>query len=269
MKSKKNIKEAIRDEELQLYFQSQYLFKNNTLHLKGAEALIRWHSKDGVITTPDYFIDTLEQNGDIHALGRFTAEEACKTLQDWSCNKYFQHLRLAFNVSPLQLKDFDFLDHLKECIFKYSFDINKLKIEITENTPIEGSLSHKILNEISKLGISIALDDFGTKNSSLSVLLDYPISEIKIDKDFISSSNNPITKSSQTKQIVHSINDVSKAVGCSVLAEGVESSCQLKVLLDMGISKFQGFLFSEPLPRKAFEEHIQKNGHTHNIEFLF
>jgi len=263
-----NIKEAIYNGELQLYFQSQYLFENNILHLKGAEALIRWHRNDNVVIQPDIFIETLEENGDIHILGRFILEETCKTLQDWNGDDNLKHLRLALNVSPLQLKNFDFLEYLKECISKYSFNIQKLKIEITENAPIKSSTSYEILNEISKLGIGIALDDFGTKNSSLNVLLDYPISEIKIDKEFV-SSNYSITQSDQTKQIVHSINDISKAVGCSVLAEGVESFCQLRVLLDIGICKFQGFLFSEPLPRVDFEEHIQKNGYTHNISFLF
>jgi EAL domain-containing protein (putative c-di-GMP-specific phosphodiesterase class I) len=264
----KNIKDVIDNNELQLYYQSQYLFKDNILYLDGAEALIRWCHKDGLIE-PNSFIDTLEENNDIHELGRFVAKKACETLQDWGHDEKLQHLHLAFNVSPLQLKDFDFLDYLKECIAEYSFDTKKLKIEITENTPIESSLSREILIEISKLGVSVALDDFGTKNSSLNVLLDYPISEIKIDKDFISSCNNPITKSSKTRQIVDSINDISKSVGCTVLAEGVESFCQLKVLLEIGISKFQGFYFSKPLPRKTFEEHIRKNGHTHDVDYLF
>lgn len=219
--------------------------------------------------SPDVFIETLEKNGDIHTLGRFVLEEGCRTLQEWSENKDFKHLRLALNVSPLQVKTLSFLEHLKECLSKYSFEIEKLKIEITESIPLESPISHQILREISDLGICIALDDFGTKNSSLKVLLDYPIAEIKIDKDFISSAKNPITDCSHAKQIVYSINDISNTMGCSVLAEGVESFCQLKVLLDMGINRFQGFFFSEPLPKEKFEALIKENGYSYNIGFLF
>lgn len=267
MKFIRKIEEAIIRGEIHIYFQSQYLFKNNTLHLNGVEALIRWHCNDGTIVKPDTLIKTLESNGGIHTIGYFVLQEACKTLQDWSNNEKLKDLHISINVSPLQLKDFDFLNYLKDCISKYSFDVEKLNIEITENAPIKGTHCYKILKEISDLGIGISLDDFGTENSSLNVLLNYPISEIKIDKEFI-SSENPITDSSQTKQIIQSINDISKSFDCSVIAEGVESLSQFRALLDIGICRFQGFLFSKPSPKKIFEKHVNENGNTHDISYL-
>jgi len=243
-----------------LHFQPQYEIVDDKLFMYGAEALIRMHSVDGLIY-PDAFIPIYEQNGNIQHLGKFVIHEGLSTLQKWGENKHTENLSLSINISPIQLLSSNFLYCLNEALSTYKFNKSNLILEITESIPMNISKECiKKLETIKSYGVRLSLDDFGTEFSSLKSLLTLPIDEVKIDRFFISKLASCCSQTETSIEIVNSISKISKTTNSIVLAEGVETIEEFKILKKMGIINFQGYLFSKPIKIEDINSNIKENG---------
>jgi diguanylate cyclase (GGDEF)-like protein len=206
------------------------------------EALARWMRGGRGMELPDTFIPIAEETGMIVALGASILQQACGQLSLWAGGP-LSHIRIAVNVSKLQLADPGFVDTVAEALRRTGAPGGQLEIEITESTLMnfpERALA--VLSQLKKLGVRIALDDFGTGYSSLSILKSFPVDIVKIDRSFVSDlETNP-----DDREVVNAILAMSRSLRLDVVAEGVERDSQASILASMKCPSLQGFLFSVP-----------------------
>ncbi|NLL47518.1 MAG: EAL domain-containing protein [Firmicutes bacterium] len=243
---------ALENEELSIVYQPQYDVKTATIC--GFEALLRWTNPKLGSVPPHRFIPLAEQSGLILSIGDWVLKNACLFLRELH-EQGFSPLSMAVNVSALQLRQPDFTHRLFQILEETQLDPRFLEIEITESTfmGFDDGIKQK-LKELRRRGIGIALDDFGTGYSSLSYLRQLPITTLKIDKDFIDDLDHRHTIS-----LVAGIIDVGKVLGMHVVAEGVESHKQLELLSAHGCHRFQGYLYSRPLPPQEALDILRTN----------
>ncbi len=239
---KKTIHGAIANNEFCIFLQPKY---NANQQIIGAEALIRWlHPKLGLLF-PGAFIDLAEESNMILPIGDFVLAQGCQQLKIWQTSPTTKHLELSVNLSAKQIWQSHFVEHFIQIVESYNIDHTKLVVEITESVLIQDmNDAAEKLTRLKEYGVSISLDDFGTGYSSLNYLRSLPIDEVKIDRSFI----NDISNDKQARIMVKSIVDLAKNFEMEVISEGVESEEQLTLLKYLGISSFQGFYFSKPLP---------------------
>jgi len=245
------MREAIETEQFRLHFQPQ--IDVTTGNVIGAEALLRWtHPERGVIS-PMEFIPIAEASRLIIPIGDWVIREACrfnKGLQDIG----LPPLVVAVNLSPLQFKHQDMLDCLETALSSSGLDSRWLELEITETIAMEkGVIRH--FHQLKKLGLHLAIDDFGKGYSSLNRLKDFPVDRLKIDKSFVRSLHSEWDRNAICRAIIqlgHSLN-------LKVIAEGVETFEELEQLQELGCDEAQGFLFSPPLPQREFTEFVKKH----------
>jgi len=243
------LKKADLNEEFQLYYQPQVSSEDESVI--GFEALIRWQRNDGTFISPGEFIPIAEEIGFIIPIGDWVMENAMEQLSQWK-KKTKQHLRIAINVSVRQLKDNSFIIRLKEIMEKNHVTPEEVEIEITETLDLEEDIIVKeTLLKISSMGISIAVDDFGTGYSSLYYLKQLPVDRVKIAKPLV----DLIDKDNYDYAIVKAVITVAKAIGVSVIAEGVERKEQLECLRKLQCDEIQGYYFAKPMSA----EEIYKN----------
>lgn len=239
-----NLRHAIDRNEFELHYQP--MIDTKTGKINSVEALLRWnHPKNGMIP-PDRFIPVAEETGLILPIGTWVLKTACRQNKKWQENGY-EPLRVSVNLSLKQFYQPDFLDTVKLALEETNLDPRYLDLEVTESIAAN-DLDSIIdsLNSLREMGIKISLDDFGTGFSSLNYLRLLPIDMLKIDKSFI----NDIGKSTSHETITKSVIDIAHAMNAAVVAEGVETSEQLKFLQSHNCDYIQGFLFSRPLPEK-------------------
>ncbi|WED20546.1 bacteriohemerythrin [Vibrio sp. JC009] len=236
------LRKAITNKHFELYYQPQIDTHNN---ITGAEALIRWtHPEDGLIS-PDSFIPLAEETGLIVPIGDWVVESACQQLKKWQQNRSTSHLTLSVNVSYKQFRQPDFVFKISELMTKYGVEKGKLKIELTETMLVddmETTISH--MEKLKEQGIQFSLDDFGTGYSSLQYLKQLPLSQLKIDRSFVSELESNLNDQSIVKTIILMAN----ALGIDVIAEGVETQKQRSYLGTHGCLSYQGYLYSKPVP---------------------
>ncbi|MFW5809301.1 MAG: putative bifunctional diguanylate cyclase/phosphodiesterase [Halanaerobium sp.] len=242
VRMEESLKRAIRNQEFHLLFQPQY--KSDGMQLRGFEALIRWHSPEDGTISPSRFIPIAEQTGLIKEIGAWVIKTAIykfKNLKHQFENKPI----LSINISVVQLTDPGFVEEVKSIIDKIGIDEIKLEFEITESLFIsDQEYVIDVLYKLKELGISIAMDDFGTGYASLSYLQHIPLDVLKIDKAFIDLiSHNPESK----KMMVPPIIEMAHQWGIEVIAEGVETVEQLHYLEDYHCDYLQGYLLNKPL----------------------
>lgn len=232
---------ALKHQELSVLYQPQYEIE--TQRICGFEALLRWNSPELGSIPPDRFIPLAEQSGLIIPIGTWVLQQACQFIKGLH-ERGFADLRVSVNVSVVQMRQPDFVDRVLQILKDTKLDPTYLEIEITESMLMESDdrIESKI-RDLKSRGIGIALDDFGTGYSSLDYLRKLPITTLKIDKDFIDDLDHP-----QTGILVAGVIGVGKVMGMYVLAEGVETSEQLKFLASEGCHRFQGYLYSKPIP---------------------
>lgn len=247
IKLAEDLHRALEQQELRLHYQPQVCAVSNKI--SGMEALLRWfHPKFGTIS-PGLFIPLAEQNGLIGRIGDWVLMEAC--LQ---CRTYhlmgFPHIRVAVNVSIVQLRNHDFACRVREILEETQLEARYLELEITENIAVgESDYLIAILYSLKELGVSIAIDDFGTEYSSLSRLCIMPIDRIKLDMQFTQA----IGRSEKENQIILGIIDLAHTLGLEIIAEGVESEIQHDFLTKSSINEIQGFYCYKPLPPEELE----------------
>jgi len=240
------LKDAISNDDLILFFQPQIDFKTGVVC--GVEALVRWVHKERGMIPPDEFIGIAEQSGLINNLTMWVLNSALENCAYW-CGKGFD-IKMAVNISARNLKDPGFPNEIKILLDKWSVDAGSLVLEITESFVMEDPLeAMKILSHLSNMGISLSIDDFGTGYSSLAYLQKLPVNELKIDKSFVMG----MIDSADSTNIVRSIIDLAHNLGLEVVAEGVENQDVWDKLEAMGCEVAQGFYMSKPIPSEEIE----------------
>jgi len=248
-----DLRQALENEEFQLYFQLQVDGDGIPL---GAEALIRWNQPERGLVTPFDFIPIAEETGLILPIGQWVLDSACFQLKAWEKNKLTRNLSLSINVSAKQFLQADFATQVQTSVQFYAINPNLLKLELTESMLLD-NVEHIILTMVAlqSIGIRFALDDFGTGYSSLQYLKQLPLQQLKIDKSFV----RDITEDSSDQAIVRTIIAMARGLNIDVIAEGVETDNQLAHLRNYGCNHFQGYLFGRPAPNAEFEALLQKN----------
>lgn len=247
-KSLKIFIEALDNHEFSLVYQPQVNAKEKTIH--GFEALVRWERKDIGFVYPSEFIPFAEETGLIHELGYFVLEEAIQTASFWK-SKGYPFKQISVNVSPLELENPEYIKTLISLCSKYNFPHNLLELEITEGLAFMGALD--TINEFTKEGFKLAIDDFGVGHSNLFTLVTLDVSTIKIDKTMVDLIDNP-----RTQYILSSIVDFSKAYDLDVLIEGVETEEQKEILTKLGCYLIQGYYYSKPKTKEEISNILQK-----------
>lgn len=242
------LRNAINNKELQLYYQPQVdTFSGK---IKGSEVLLRWKSKKFGQVSPVEFIPLAEKTLLINSIGSWVLKEACLKLKEW-LNLGLEPITISVNVSVIQLQEEDFLTTLKNILKETNVEAEYLELEITESVIMECVDENlNILNEIRNLGVKIALDDFGTGYSSLSYLKMLPITKLKLDKSFI----DKIHLNKKDKFIVDGIIQLAHKMNLDVIAEGVELKEQVEILRGFHCNKIQGYYFSKPLNEIEFKK---------------
>ncbi len=230
-----HLHDALAAGELELVYQPQVDFAGTII---GVEALARWDSPDLGVVPPAAFVQVAEETGLIDALGMFTIRRAFEDSRRWP------RLRVAVNVSAVQLRTGDFVDRLNAVAIDVGVDPRRFELEITERVLLgDDPATLTGLNRLRALGFRIVLDDFGTGYSSLGYLQRYPIDKVKIDRTFVAR----VGIERQADAVVVAIVRLAKALGMEVLAEGVETEAQRVCLNVAGCSDVQGFLTGRPV----------------------
>lgn len=247
---------AIHRNEFELYYQPKVNTKENVII--GAEALIRWnHPKLGLIS-PNDFIPLAEKIGFINDIGKWVKKTACAQNKAWQ-DANLPAIPVSINLSASRFMETDLVNSTRETLEQTKLEARYLEIEITETSIMRNEeIVFSQLDALKKLGIKIALDDFGTGYSSLSHLHHFngKIDILKIDRSFIKDLSN--TKQEDANFIVHMILQLSNHLNMDVIAEGVETMEQLKVLQKYNCNTVQGYLFSKPVPANQFAELLKK-----------
>ena len=229
--------EALAREEMFLHFQPLCDVNGN---VRGFEALLRWRHRARGLISPVEFIPFAEHSGHIRAIGLFVLEQACRAAMGWPAN-----LHVAVNISAVQLRDDTLFQSIKTILARTGLPPRRLELEITESTLIEDTARvSALLREMHEFGLELAIDDFGTGYSNLSHLRDFCAGRLKIDRSFISG----LRGNSDAASIVSAIAGLGHALGMAVLAEGVETESELRLVRAMGCDEVQGYYLGRPMP---------------------
>ena len=242
------LRRALEREEFVLHYQPKVSIVSGKL--TGAEALIRWNDPVSGLTLPGRFIPLLEETGLIHDVGRWALRKAIEDYQRWR-NNGLPAVRIAVNVSPLQLRNQNFVAEIRQAISVAAEAAAGLQLEITESVIMQ-DVNHSIdsLLAIRALGVTIAIDDFGTGFSSLNYLAKLPVDTLKIDRSFVVE----MVSATDGLTLVSVIINLAHALKLNTVAEGVETEEQLRQLRLLGCDEMQGYLFGEPVPVERFEQ---------------
>lgn len=252
LKIEHKLKSAIENKELSLVYQPQYNIQ--TGKVVGAEALLRWNSKELGNVPPSDFIPISEDSGAIITIGKWVFMNACKEFLKWK-NMGLSLDFIAINASSVQFNQQDIVKSFEYIVDTLGIDAKNVEIEITERYIMEHTEQNKtILDELRKIGFKISVDDFGTGYSSMSYLKKLPLDAIKIDKSFI----DDIPSNQNDTEITKAIIALSKSLDYKVIAEGIEQQDQEDFLSHYKCDIGQGYLFSKPLTSEEFIEFLKK-----------
>jgi len=239
---RRELPRALSAHELELHYQP--IVAANGGRIVGVEALLRWtHATRGAIP-PTAFIPVAEQMGLMDTLGAFVLRRALSEVHRWP------DLYVAVNLSPLQVRDRAIVDLVRAALAETRVAPARLMLEITEGVLIDNPDEMvKRIEDLYALGVRIALDDFGSGYSNLGYLQRFPLDKLKIDRSFVAALGN----SASGGVIIQAIVALGRALGLSVLVEGVETEQQRVLLRLAGCDEMQGFLFARPAPAKAID----------------
>ena len=248
------LRRALERNEFVLHYQPKVNLVSGKL--TGAEALIRWNDPVSGLTLPGRFIPILEETGLIHEVGRWVLRKAIEDHQRWR-NHGLPNLRIAVNVSPLQLRDPNFVAEIQQVIGVGAGAAEALQLEITESVIMQ-DVNRSIvgLRAIRASGVTIAIDDFGTGFSSLSYLAKLPVDTLKIDRSFVTE----MVSGPGGLTLVSLIINLARELKLNTVAEGVETDEQLRQLRLLGCDEMQGYLLGRPVPVEIFEQTYMSRG---------
>lgn len=237
---------ALKNNEFFIMLQPKIDLNSGKLH--SAEALVRWRTSEGKLIYPDEFIPIFEQNGFVAALDLYVLEEVCKNLRNWTDNGY--HVTpVSVNQSRVLFFQSNYLEKLEEIVLRYQIDPSLLILEITEGISISNieEIEEKI-QLIHGMGIAVSMDDFGSGYSSLNILKELSIDELKLDKVFIPDDKTKF----KGETILAAIINLASQLSISTVAEGIETAQQAAFLRDAGCDIGQGYYFSKPVVLEDF-----------------
>ncbi|ABZ77219.1 diguanylate cyclase/phosphodiesterase with PAS/PAC sensor(s) [Shewanella halifaxensis HAW-EB4] len=247
------IREGLKDNLFEVYYQPKVDLKSG--RMAGMEALVRLNHPEHGLIPPNKFIPLAEENGLIVEIGDVVLKKACFAAQKWRSQGLFNG-RVAVNLSSKQFALPDLQQRIESILQLTQLPATNLELEITEGTVIkEPEKAIKVMQQLSKMGVSLALDDFGTGYSSLSYLKRFPIHTLKIDKAFV----DDIDKSDRDLKMVDSIITIAHNMGLSVVGEGVEEASQLSILRALKCEEIQGYIFSKAVTETEFTKLLQKD----------
>lgn len=243
---------ALKNGEFEVYYQPKYNMHDASII--GAEALIRWNSKERGFMNPGLFIPVFEKNGFVVQIDFFVLEETCKLLRR-RIDSGLPVVVVSVNQSRVHFSQEDYLARLKAIIDQYAIPKGLIELEITESTFSESDNALKLINQIRAIGFKTSMDDFGTGYSSLTMLNRIPLDTLKIDKGFMDEAE----KSDRAKKIITVIVLMAQALNMNLICEGIETQTQVNFLLSLGVKYAQGYFYSKPVNRQMFELKLEEN----------
>lgn len=242
-----DLRRAMLSDQLIVHYQP--LFSLGTSRLLGFEALVRWNHTERGMIDPGRFIPIAEEAGLIVALGELVFDKACRQLKAWEADDADgEPLTMNVNVSGVQLSHPDFVDYVATTMAVHGLSAEQINLEVTESVLMDAAGVIPVMQRLAGMGIKLSIDDFGTGYSSLSYLHSLPFDTLKIDRSFVDRLDDEAGKG---REIVRSIVALARALGKSLVAEGIETPSQLARLREMGVDEGQGYLFSRPLSADA------------------
>lgn len=241
------MEDALRNDEFIVYLQPKIELEHN--QVKGAEALVRWKSKDGALMMPDEFIPYFEKNGFIVKLDLYVFEKTCSLIRDW-IDSGVEPVPVSVNMSRAHLLEPGFLGQYKEISQRYGVPRKLLEIELTESLVFENlDILMEVISKIHEAGFLCALDDFGSGYSSLSMLTDIHVDSLKMDKAFWRSGR----EDKRSYDVIAMVVELGRRLSMTTVSEGVETIPQLEFLRKIQCDLAQGYVFSKPVPVPEFE----------------
>ena len=235
------LRRAIRDGELRLHYQPICCLADG--EVSSLEALVRWQHPDDGLVPPGVFISVAEQTGMIDAISEWVLDELCGQAVRWAAAG--RRPTLAFNISARESRRADLAHSIAARIDSHGLDRSQFCVELTETAVLSDERrSRSLLAELDEAGLGVAIDDFGSGQSSLARLRDLPVGVLKVDRSFI----GPVPGDPRSAAMVAAILELSAALGMSTVVEGVERSEQLEFLVERGCHFVQGFLLGRPVP---------------------
>lgn len=243
---------AMERGEFEVYYQPQV--KTTDGRVIGVEALLRWHNPELGLVYPGTFIPVAEHNGLIPKIGSWVLKTACRQVQQWN-TAGLGPLRLAVNLSPLQFVEGDLFADVRNALKISGLSPQDLELEVTESALMKNpEQAVKVMQALKEHGVHFAIDDFGTGYSSLSQLQHFPFDRIKIDRSF----TRDIHSHPDVREITLTIINMAKRLHRQVIAEGVETTSQVKFLENHGCDELQGYLFGHPLPATELSQLLRR-----------
>jgi EAL domain-containing protein (putative c-di-GMP-specific phosphodiesterase class I)/GGDEF domain-containing protein len=242
-----DLRRAIEREQLQMAYQPVVELSRGVI---GAEALLRWKHPEAGMISPAKFIPILEDADLIDEIGRWTLNAACREARRWQ-QRGLRNLKVAVNLSAAQLRDPMLKLTIQRTLERHRLPASALELELTETAATQDAdRTFALFSELRALGVSLAIDDFGSGYSSLSYLKNLPFDKLKVDREFVLDVH--LHRDSQA--ICRSLVELTRGLNLAILAEGVESWAEVEMLRELGCTTFQGFLFSEPVDSDQFVE---------------
>lgn len=247
-----DLQRALLNFEFEVYYQPKYDISADTPKLVGAEALIRWQHPELGIITPDNFVPLFEKNGMISKIDKYVWEQVTRQIARWK-SQFGITLPISVNLSRIDVFDSSLEQNLDDIIKAAGISRQDIKLEVTESAYTENpSQVIKVIQSLRRKSYTVEMDDFGTGYSSLNMLSEMPVDVLKMDRSFVRN----IEASEKDVQLIALILGIAKTLNISVVAEGVETEAQLKILKDLGCTIVQGYYFSRPLHPSEFESKI-------------
>ena len=223
--------------------------------VSGVEALLRWHHPERGMVSPAVFVPVAERFGLIGVLGQWVIEDACRQVRAWQDDGLSLHV--AINLSVHQLRQSDLVERVQGSLQRHGVAASQLTFEVTESAAMEDAQAClRLFERLAEVGVRLSIDDFGTGYSSLSYLRKLPASELKIDRSFVQD----VDREKDAEAIVSAVIKLAHALGLSVVAEGVETQAQQRILQAMGCDELQGFLFARPMPAHTLQAWVRESG---------
>lgn len=242
-----DLRHAIDREQLEMVYQPVVELSKGVI---GAEALLRWRHPEAGMISPSTFIPILEDADLIDEIGRWTLNAACREMRRWQ-QRGLKHLKVAVNLSAAQLRDPGLKLTIQRTLERHRLSASALELELTETAATrDAERTFALFRDLRALGVSLAIDDFGSGYSSLSYLKNLPFDKLKVDREFVVDVH--LRRDSQA--ICRCLVELTRGLDLDILGEGVESWDEVEMLRDLGCRTFQGFLFSEPVDSDQFIE---------------
>lgn len=241
-----SLRRAIERNEFLLYYQAKQSLGSG--EISGVQALLRWQHPDLGMVPPLHFIPLAEECGLIVPIGKWVLETACAQAVAWQ-EQGLPPMRIAVNLSPRQFTDSHLLHDIRAALTKTGIDPQFLELEITESMVMHfPEEAKRLLTAIKKLGVHLSIDDFGTGYSSMSLIKEFPVDTIKVDRSFVRDLPTDVNDCAITKAVIA----LGKALDLTIVAEGVETKAQERFLRDQSCDQIQGYLFAKPLSAEDF-----------------